>query len=1344
MLKFSTLSKLLSHGLRVIAWMMLVAGCVLGMAWAALHFWIVPRIEDFRPKLENLATQTIGVPVQMGKLLAVSSGWMPTFEIHDLALLDPEGRRALTLPKIVFAISVRSILDLGVEQLVIDSPTLDIRRTSTGEWRIAGLSLKQDNTPDSAAADWIFAQKEIVIQHGTVFWTDEFNPLQRNKSALDLQDVSWILRNSARHHQWRLDATPPSGWGDRFVLMGDLKRNLLSTHPGRFKDWSGQVHAEFPDVDLSQLGPHLPWKVNATKGQGALRMWVDLNHGNVKQATADLVLENVQAQLSPELQALSFKNIAGRLSVKPLHKGLDFSTEGLRFDTTDGLHWPGGNVNFSYAEADNGQSAKGLFHGDKLDLFALRNIALQLPLPESARKTLLEHKVSGLVNPLHIEWSEELGKSDKAIHVAVANGRFDNFYFEGGKAGTETENWPSIENANISFDMNADGGQIKATIDNGAISIHRIFEEPRIQLDAMQASVKWVKQKDQVTVPDWQLRVSNSDVTGEWQGKWKPSPIANSLGILDLQGTIARGDAARVHRYLPLTLPQSVRHYVRDSVLKGEVQGVAVKIKGDLQQLPFANPKDGEFRFAGKVKDIQYAYVPPSGSTRNTTQEPNWPAMNNVNGDIVFDRYNFKVNGASGKWGNVPFTQIKAEIPNLNGKVVVNVQGESKTGANLALTDLRQSPVNNMLGGLFAQAQSTGTLNARLKLSFPLAELDKTTVQGNVSLNNNDVRLQSALPLFEKAQGNINFNESGFSLVGVNAQFLGGPIKLDGGSRKLPAKSTEANPLIRIQGQATANGMRQAKEIPWLNALAQQANGSTTYTASLGFKGGQSELSIQSQLQGLALNLPSPLNKRSDDMVAFKYDNTVQSLNQNKATRDQIQMSWGRALSASYVRDLTGTEPRVINGRWQVGDVVGNPSQTDGGVLAIVNLPSISLDDWLQILSPPKSSPAYVASSNSSLSAASQTYLPNRMTLKANELTVQGRNLHNVSVNGSREGYVWRAQTDAREFSGYLEYRQSNNQNAGRIYARLARLSLPPSADQTVESLLEDSPVAIPALDIVVEDLELRGKKMGRVEIEAINTDPTSPRSNAGREWRLSKLNITVPEASFKASGKWVTSRDGTQQAITDMNFRLDVSDSGDLLNRLGTKDALRGGGGKLEGQVSWQGSPLTLHYPTLGGRFNVNIGRGQFLQAEPGVAKLLGVLSLQALPRRLLLDFRDVFSAGFAFDTIRGDVTIQQGIANTRNLQMKGVNAIVQMEGSSDIARETQNLRVLILPEVDAGTASLLAGIALNPAIGLSTFLAQLVLKQPLSRVNTQEFSIDGTWSDPKVTKISSSSATP
>jgi uncharacterized protein YhdP len=203
------------------------------------------------------------------------------------------------------------------------------------------------------------------------------------------------------------------------------------------------------------------------------------------------------------------------------------------------------------------------------------------------------------------------------------------------------------------------------------------------------------------------------------------------------------------------------------------------------------------------------------------------------------------------------------------------------------------------------------------------------------------------------------------------------------------------------------------------------------------------------------------------------------------------------------------------------------------------------------------------------------------------------------------------------------------------------------------------------------------------------------------------------------------------------MNFRLDVSDSGGLLNRLGTQDAMRAGNGRLEGQVAWQGSPLALHYPSLSGRFNVSLAKGQFLKADPGVAKLLGVLSLQSLPRRLLLDFRDVFSEGFSYDVIRGDVTIEGGLASTRNLEMKGVNAVVKMEGTSDIAKETQNVRVLILPEVDAGTASLIAGFTVNPIIGLSTFLAQWFLHNPLSKAAAQTFQVDGTWSQPKVTKL-------
>ncbi|HEY8360611.1 MAG TPA: AsmA-like C-terminal region-containing protein, partial [Ramlibacter sp.] len=204
----------------------------------------------------------------------------------------------------------------------------------------------------------------------------------------------------------------------------------------------------------------------------------------------------------------------------------------------------------------------------------------------------------------------------------------------------------------------------------------------------------------------------------------------------------------------------------------------------------------------------------------------------------------------------------------------------------------------------------------------------------------------------------------------------------------------------------------------------------------------------------------------------------------------------------------------------------------------------------------------------------------------------------------------------------------------------------------------------------------------------------------------------------------------------TAIRFRMDIQDAGLALARLGMKDVVRRGRGAMEGTVAWAGSPLALDYPSLTGNFNINVESGQFLKADPGLAKLLSVLSLQSLPRRLTLDFRDVFSEGFPFDFVRGDVTIEQGIAATNNLQMKGVNAAVLMEGKADIARETQDLKVIVVPEINAGTASLVATV-INPAVGLGTFLAQYFLREPLMRAATQEFQIDGTWTDPRVHRV-------
>ena len=114
-----------------------------------------------------------------------------------------------------------------------------------------------------------------------------------------------------------------------------------------------------------------------------------------------------------------------------------------------------------------------------------------------------------------------------------------------------------------------------------------------------------------------------------------------------------------------------------------------------------------------------------------------------------------------------------------------------------------------------------------------------------------------------------------------------------------------------------------------------------------------------------------------------------------------------------------------------------------------------------------------------------------------------------------------------------------------------------------------------------------------------------------------------------------------------------------------------------------------------------------------------------------------DVFAQGFAFDSVQGDVNIVHGMANTRNLKIKGINALVHLNGSADLARETQKLRVQILPIVDTGTTSLLAGLTVNPAVGLTAFFAQWLLQNPLSRASSQEFLVDGSWANPQVTRV-------
>ena len=222
-------------------------------------------------------------------------------------------------------------------------------------------------------------------------------------------------------------------------------------------------------------------------------------------------------------------------------------------------------------------------------------------------------------------------------------------------------------------------------------------------------------------------------------------------------------------------------------------------------------------------------------------------------------------------------------------------------------------------------------------------------------------------------------------------------------------------------------------------------------------------------------------------------------------------------------------------------------------------------------------------------------------------------------------------------------------------------------------------------------------------------------------------------------SGKGVW-RPGAKEE-TRLSFKFDVGNVEKMLARLGYPEAVQRGKGVLDGELAWRGPPTALHIPSLGGKMRVQVENGQFAQLEPGVGRLLGVLSLQALPRRITLDFRDVFSEGFAFDRISGSIQMNQGVLHTDDLEILGPAARVFMSGDADAGRETQNLRVRVQPtlseSVAVGSAIATTGV-IHPAVGLAAYLVQKALRDPVEKLFSFEYVVTGGWSDPKVEKIS------
>jgi uncharacterized protein (TIGR02099 family) len=1332
-----------TRALRLLVGVLLLLWSLLLTAWLILHWGILPRIDEWRPRIEAIASRSLGAPVRIGEIQVRSGGWIPAAELRDVVLQDRRGREALRLPRVHAALSVPSLLALHLrfEQLLIDGAELVVRRDAQGRISVGGLDLagemRGDESEGNPAADWFLQQREFVIRGATLTWVDE----QRGAAPLQLTDTTVVMRNGLRFHDLRIDATPQATWGDRFSLRARMNQSLVA-RAGDWRHWRGTVHADLPHVDVALLRTYVDLPFELREGRGAVRAWVEMAEGHAGAATVDLALRDVALRLSKQVQPLQFEHLSGRLDGEQGTQHARVSARRLNFATTDGVRWSDSNVDTSWRfvgkPSGEVELTAGEFSADRLDLASMASIAARVPLGEAVRKGLAELAPRGTVHDLVARWDGPLDEPRQY----QARARIKGLSIAAGPAAQGVGR-PGWLNADIDLQASDVGGEARLVVADGAMEFPGVFEKALVPLRRFDAQLSWRlgaprPQGRSVELRVKEARFENDDAKGELNGSWRTGEGTGVArggrfpGVLDLHGKLTDGRAISVARYLPLGLPASARDYVERAVQGGTVASATLDVKGDLWDFPFHDPKvarDAVFRIAGQARDVTFAYVPdrPARDGEAAFESP-WPVITRAEGELVFERSGMTIRQAQGRILGVDLRNVGVQVKDFTHEPVLEIDGLARGPLSDMLRYVSTTPVGETIGGALGQASAGGAAELRLAFQMPLAHIDRTTVKGSVQLAGNDVRLRPDMPMLANARGRVDFTHKGLQVVGGSARALGGELTFEGGT--LP----DGHLRFTGQGTVSADGLRRAGELGAASRLAASLQGQAAYRLQLGFQKGQSEFQLTSNLAGLALNLPAPLNKPAEAVWPLRVQTVLQadSLTGNSAPRDLLRVELGSMLQANYLRELGKDGPRVLRGA--VGVNTNAPASVPGAQAVAEFTQPVSLDAWRAVMG---------AAAGATGPGADPGYMPRQITLRARELMLSGRRFTAAQVElqrSARDGDEWwRANLQSDQVIGTAEYREARSANApGQLQARLSRLQLAaaePAAAARTEAAAEVAPSSVPAMDVVIEDFEWRGRKLGRVEVEAVNRVAAG---SAQREWRLQRLLVRSPDATLNASGQWglVPGATGPARRRTTIDLQLDLADSGGFVERLGFGKTLRGGKGKLQGQLAWSGSPLSLDLASLDGQLTLALEAGQFLKADAGAGRLLGVLSLQALPRRLLLDFRDVFQEGFAFDKIDGDIKLAGGVAGISSLRMHGVNATVLMDGKADIERETQDLRVFVVPEINAGTASL-AYAAINPAIGLGTFVAQWLLRRPLIAANTREFHVTGSWDEPKVDRI-------
>lgn len=1262
-----------------------VAAVLVALVIIALRYWVLPDIGQYHGAIESSLSQAIGNPVTIGSVRGDWQGFRPRLKLEDVRILDERLQPALVLPRIDGSVSWLSLLtaELRLASLEVDKPELLIRRDVNGNAFIGSLALSKQSG-DNDLADWLLRQSRMVVRDALIVWVDE----RRDAPPLVLQQVNLRIESFFNRHRFALRALPPQALATPLDVRGDFRGSSFD-RPG---EWRGQIFTQLDYTDVTAWRPWLDMPREFSRGRGALRGWLAIDDGKLAGITADMALHNVVTRLAEDVPEMAVLELSGRAAWKNVAGGLEVSTKHLAMRLRNGVELQPTDFYFRAAAAADGRPAGVELRANLLQLETLTSLATFLPLDAGLRARLNAYAPRGRVANLNLQW---LGAPEDTDSFKI-RGQFEKL------AVRQVGGIPGFSGLSLEVDGSDAGGSLNIDSHHLRVDAPGELREP-LSFDTLTGQVGWRRKGGEWSVKADNVAMANADLAGNLYGSYQTQ--ANTRGVLDLTVALTRGDVRRAARYTPLiALDREDSDWLAGAMLAGHTEDFRVRVKGNLSDFPLDGTKDALLEIGGHARDVAFEF------------DKNWPRIENIDGEFWIRGNRLEVKAQSANTLGAHLQNINAAIPDVrSAELPLELKGEAAGASDAFLRYIQQSPVRGYIDGFTDGMHAGGDGHLNLSARIPLSGNGQVKVTGTLRVLNNDIDLGEGTPLLRDTRGALTFTESGMRAEGVTAEILGGPARID-------VQTAEGGVVhASVKGRSNLEVLRKVNPHPLLSYLS----GGAAWEADINVVKKSAELLITSDLQGIASTLPRPFAKRSADTLPLRMEKKNVTDGQ-----DIITAELGTLVDVRLARreeNGTGTVKRgTINlggqGKWLDKD----------GVWLTGRLPALSMQGWGGLAGG---------------GTASGIALPIAgADLRIDKLTGYGQVITGVRIKAAPRGDGLVAQLVGSALNGEVAWQPHGFNNGTKVSARLRSLqwaldgqtiqSAPssgrgkpaPRAD-TAQVGMQSSGV-LPALEITIENLQLDGKDIGRFDLVG-HPD--------GRDWRLRRLNIVNPDGSLSGDGLWRGGRINAKNADmgrTQVNLQLEISDAGKVLARSGYPGTVKNGSGKLIANLSWDGDPDEFNYTTLDGTLNLSTGKGQFMKMDPGVGKLLSVLSLQALPKRVALDFTDVFSSGFQFDSIDGTATIRDGMMDTQDFHIDGSAAKVTMQGRVNLNRETQDLRVRVLPTI-GDSVSLLGAFAAGPAVGVGSLIVNKILGNPLDKLVSFEYNVSGTWSDPVVVKV-------